>query len=318
LLLCQVLAVPARAEDPMSTLIAVGDIANCEKSKMERGWFEWFLESIHLKEAAETVPGATVIADQVERLPGTILALGDLAYPEGSESNIKNCLDRLWSDSKDRTRLVPGNHDFKSDKAEPYYEYWGASAGKPRRGYYSFDLASWHILALNSNIGSKKKSKQYAWLRKDLRATNASCILAYWHHPVFSSGKHGNASKMKKILRLLYDHGVTIVLAGHDHTYERFAPQDHKGRRDDDHGFVQFVVGTGGSGLREPPIEFEDNSESFSAENLGVLKLELFERRYNWEFLPASGPEFHDSGSAQCVERALHGARTTAADEVSG
>jgi hypothetical protein len=104
LLLCQVLAVPARAEDPMSTLIAVGDIANCKKSKMERGWFEWFLESIHLKEAAETVPGATAIADQVEQLPGTILALGDLAYPEGSESNIRNCLDPLWSGLKDRTR----------------------------------------------------------------------------------------------------------------------------------------------------------------------------------------------------------------------
>jgi hypothetical protein len=202
---------------------------------------------------------------------------------------------------KDRTRPAPGNHDFKSDKAGPYYEYWGATAGESGRGYYSFDLGSWHIVALNSNIGSKKKSKQYVWLRDDLAATKAPCLLAYWHHPVFSSGMHGSASKMKKVLQLLYDQGVTVVLAGHDHNYERFAPQDPKGRPDDERGFVQFIVGTGGSDLREAPKRLEDNSQSFSAENLGVLKLELFERHYNWEFLPASGPEFHDSGSARCV-----------------
>jgi hypothetical protein len=298
-LLCLVLAVPLRAEDSLGTLIAVGDIAKCKRN----GWFDEILELLYLKDEVDPPPEAKAIADQVERLPGTILALGDLAYPKGSQANIRDCFDRVWGGLKDRTRPAPGNHDFKSDEGRPYFEYWGASVGEPGRGYYSFDLASWHIIALNSNIDSEPESEQNLWLDRDLAATNAPCVLAYWHHPVFSSGKHGDDSKMKPILKSLFDQGVTIVLSGHDHTYERFAPQDPEGRLDDARGFIQFIVGTGGSGLRKAPKRISDNSRSFTADNLGVLKLELFESRFEWVFMPATESGFQDSGTAQCVTR---------------
>ena len=157
---------------------------------------------------------------------------------------------------KDRTYPVPGNHEYKTKNAVPYFAYRGRQAGEPGKGYYSFDLGGWHIIALNSKLEKKRHrdaySAQHTWLQQDLAATNARCILAYWHHPVFSSGQHGGSHRMKNILQTLYARGVSVVLKGHDHDYERFALQNPEGDLDPAHGFRAFVVGTGG-GSPAPP-----------------------------------------------------------------
>lgn len=310
----------AHAEEPAGVLLAVGDIAKCAQPgslfeelqelldfRREDGpkepFSEAFLELLQFAEKPDVESASEATARSVDRLPGTILALGDLAYSDGSDAEFKNCYDRVWGGLKERTRPVPGNHEYRSVEARPYFAYWGAGASGPGRGYYSFQVGGWHIVALNSNIDSEAGSAQLAWLRQDLAETEASCILAYWHHPVFSSGKHGDNPKMRHALQVLYENGVSVVLSGHDHDYERFAPQNPDGLRDDARGFRQFVVGTGGAHLRPERGPEHANSRAFSASNLGVLKLELFASRYHWRFLSVDGPEFSDAGEAPCVAR---------------
>ena len=232
----------------------------------------------------------------LDSIPGTVFALGDNAYQSGTLQEYNECYGRFWGRHRSRTRPVPGNHEYETPGAAGYFDYFGGNAGPRGLGYYSFDLGSWHVVALNSNIPVGTTSAQGSWLRADLAANPSRCTLAYWHHPMYSSGRHGNYERMGDLWRILSDAGAELVLSGHDHTYERFAPQDAGGFADDAHGIRQFVVGTGGASLY-PFSMIRPNSEArLSA--LGVLKLTLRTGGYDWEFVTVSGPG--DFGSGAC------------------
>ena len=176
-----------------------------------------------------------------------------------------------------------------------YFGYFGPAVGP---GYYSFNLGSWHVLSLNSNVSAQPGSRQYEWARADLAAHPAACTLAYWHHPLFSSGTNGGSAQMRAMWQLLDEAGVELVMAGHDHLYERFAPQDADGRPAHN-GMREFVVGTGGAPLYGLTV-VQPNSEVRNNQAWGVLKLTLRSGRYDWEFIPVSGHSFRDVGSAPC------------------
>ncbi len=237
----------------------------------------------------------------------TVLTLGDNAYPDGSAEDFEECYDPTWGRFKDRTKPIPGNHEYETQGAAGYFDYFGKVAGDPEEGYYSYDLGRWHIVALNSNCeevpgGCEASSAQVRWLKADLAANDDKrCTLAYMHHPRFSSGeKHGNTHYVKPLWEALYEAGADVVLSGHEHNYERFAPQNSGGREDPEGGIRQFVVGTGGGGGEAPISEPIANSEVRIDETDGVLKLSLHPKRYEWEFVPVEGESFTDSGGAQC------------------
>src|SRR5262245_2996558 len=205
--------------------------------------------------------GDEATAQLLDRLDGIVVTLGDHAYEAGTPIEFAACYDPSWGRHKARTRPTPGNHDYLTPGASGYFEYFGAPAGDPRRGYYSYDLGAWRVIALNSNCdeigGCGAGSPQERWLREELAANPRRCTLAYWHHPRFSSGPHGSDPGYDAFWRALYERGTEIVLVGHDHTYERFAPQRPDGTRDPARGIRQFVVGTGGGshhGFARPPI----------------------------------------------------------------
>jgi hypothetical protein len=231
-----------------------------------------------------------------------VLALGDVQYEDGSYAEFLVSYPPMWGSVKAITAPVPGNHEYRTDGAEGYYRYFGAAAGDPTKGYYSFDVGRWHLIALNSNCsaigGCGAGSRQEQWLRDDLARHTASCTLAYWHHPRYSSGMHGSSRTYRAFWQALYDANADVVLVGHDHEYERFAPQNALGARDPARGIRQFVVGTGGRGLRRF-TRVEPNSEVRDASTLGVLELTLGAGAYAWRFRPAVGT-FTDAGVASC------------------
>ena len=190
---------------------------------------------------------------------------------------------------------MPGNHEYESPGAQPYFEYFGTNAGPPGLGYYSFEIGSWHAVALNSNIEAGSGSAQAAWLRGDLARSQARCTIAYWHHTLFSSGPSGGSAQMREVWRILYEGGADVVLSGHDHMYERFAPQDPDGGADPARGLRQFIVGTGGAVLYQFGSA-RPNSEVRRAV-FGVLRLTLGDG-YEWEFVSVSGPL--DAGAGVC------------------
>src|SRR5262249_10787687 len=175
--------------------------------------------------------------------------------------------------------------------------YFGAAAGPSGAGYYSFQLGDWHAVALNSNVPTNDGSAQAQWLRADLAANRGACTIAYWHHPLFSSGPNGNSAHMRDVWRILYDAGVDVIVNGHDHLYERFAPQDPDGRPDAARGIRAFIVGTGGASLYTF-VTPRANSEVRIANTYGVLKLTLQSGGYQWEFIPVAGGG--DSGTGAC------------------
>ena len=242
--------------------------------------------------------GSASTAELIESTPGTVFTAGDNAYPVGSAADFENCYHPTWGRFRDRTRPAPGNHEYDTPGAGPYFSYFGANAGPAGLGYYSFNLAAWHIVSLNSQVGTDPGSAQMAWLLADLAASSGLCTLAYYHHPVFSSGVHGNQAHMLPIWRVLYQNGVDVVVSAHDHDYERFAPQDDLGRFDAQRGIRQFVVGTGGATLR-PFAAVRPNSE-VRAGVWGVLRLTLRPGSYNWDFLSAAGGSLSDSGTGSC------------------
>ncbi len=275
---------PEPATTPV-TVLAVGDIAQC------RG------QAPALADAART---AALIDAQGSDLP--VLLLGDLAYDRGLASEYAGCYEPLYGRFKPRSLPAPGNHDWGVAGAAAYFDYFGSRAGPDRRGYYSLELGSWHIVSLDSNIDMGPGSAQEAWLRADLAAHRGQpCTLAFWHHPRFSSSDvHGDDPRSAAIWQALYESGADVVLAGHDHTYERFAPQNPSGAADAARGLREFVVGTGGAALYGfgPP---RPNSEVRGQGAFGVLKLVLDDGRYEWEFLPAAGSSFTDRGQGVCV-----------------
>jgi len=270
--------VVAAVGDPV--VLAAGDIASCESD------------------------GDEETADLLAANAGSILLLGDIAYPDGSASDFDDCFDPSWGAHKARMYPSPGNHEYHTEGADGYFDYFGAVAGDPDEGWYSFDLGAWHIVSLNSNCdeigGCDSDSPQAEWLAADLAANPSTCTLAYWHHPRFSSStKHGSDEEYEDLWAILDEHDADVVLVGHDHGYERFAPQDKDGNASAD-GIREFVVGTGGA-ERYDQGDPEPNSQLRDDGSWGVLKLTLHDASYDWQFLAVPGDDLDDSGSASCV-----------------
>jgi len=265
-----------RSGDSGTTLVGAGDIADCDSHGDEQ------------------------TAALLDRIAGTVFTAGDNAYSDGTAEQFARCYAGSWGRHRARTRPAPGNHDYRSDDGAPYFHYYGALAGPAGRGYYSYDVGTWHVISLNSNIDMRAGSPQERWLRDDLAAHPSACVLAYWHHPRFSSGtEHGSDRRTRFLWQALYDHGADVVLAGHEHNYERFAPQTAEGAADAARGIREFVVGTGGADRYAfgPPLP---NSEVRNGDVWGVLKLTLLPGRYRWEFVPVAGMSFSDSGLGRC------------------
>ena len=266
---------------PALKVVAAGDIADCT--------------GVAPSASAAAGTAALVAADDT-----LVLTLGDTTYPVGAPEEFATCYHPTWGSLKARTRPVPGNHDYMTAGADGYFGYFGTLAGPDRRGWYSFDAGGWHFIALDSNVDADAASAQAQWLAGDLAASrDALCTLAYWHHPVFSSGPHGDNAKMAGVFAMLHAAGVDVVLSGHDHDYERFAPQDAHGARDEARGVRAFVVGTGGATLY-PLLLPRPNSEARYAADHGVLRLQLDAEGYRWDFVRAGGGQTIDSGSARC------------------
>jgi hypothetical protein len=232
-----------------------------------------------------------------------VLPLGDIQYENGALDKFTGSYDPSWGRLKSITKPVPGNHEYLTAGASGYYSYFGAAAGDPAKGYYSYDLGAWHVVALNSNCssvgGCGSGSAQLAWLKADLAAHPTTCTLAYWHHPLFSSGQHGNNTQVAPLWDALAASGAELVLSGHDHDYERFAAQNSAGVVDPATGIRQFVVGTGGKnhyGL----TTLKANTEVQNADTYGVLKVTLHPTSYDWQFIPEPGRTFTDTGTQQC------------------
>lgn len=265
---------PVAAADPV--LVAAGDIADCSLS------------------------GDTATAKLLDGIIGTVATFGDDAYPDGSAADFSQCYEPTWGRHRARTRPAPGNHEYRSAAAGPYFAYFGSAAGAGGKGWYSYSLGTWRIIVLNSNCtevgGCGPDSPQLAWLKSTLATYAGANVLAYWHHPRFSSGEHGGASSMQAAWELLYAYGADVVLNGHDHDYERFARQDPWRRADTPFGIREFVVGTGGASVRAR-ASTAANSQVFSSTN-GVLKLTLGGTSYSWQFVPIAGKTFTDTGTS--------------------
>ena len=241
--------------------------------------------------------------------PDLVLALGDNQYDAGELENYMAAYHPSWGRFKAQTRPVPGNHEYQMPFARGYYDYFNGvgrstgPAGERNRGYYSFDVGAWHFIALNSNCrdigGCHSGSPQELWLRLDLLASDARCTLAYFHHPLFASGPNGNNPPLRPLWQALYDFGADVVLSGHDHLYERYAPQTPHGVPDPERGIRQFVVGTGGHSLTRF-VAIQPHGEARSNDAFGVLKMELGAEGYAWEFRPVTGSTFTDFGGAAC------------------
>jgi uncharacterized protein YjdB len=239
-------------------------------------------------------------AKLLDGISGTVYTTGDNVYSDGTSTEYQQCYDPTWGRHKARTKPSPGNHDYHTSGAAGYYGYFGSLAGPSGRGYYSYDLGDWHIISLNSEVSMSAGSAQETWLRTDLAASTKQCTLAYWHKPRFSSGtNHGSLSSAQPLWQALYDFHAEIVLNGHEHNYERFAPQTPTGTADATNGIREFVVGTGGEShyTGNSPIA---NSQVFNGSTFGVLKLTLSAGTYSWQFIPVSGQSFTDSGSGTC------------------
>jgi hypothetical protein len=298
------------ATDPV--LVGAGDIARCSAT------------------------GDEATANLLDGISGTVFTTGDNAYDRGSAAEFANCYEPSWGRHKARTKPSPGNHEYYApakesasynEDASDYFAYFGAAAGDPFKGYYSYDVGDWHIVVLNSCLEHEPAvwdnssprlrleqvqcvgpgSVQEQWLEDDLAApeNQSACTLAYWHLPRFSSGDHGNSTSVAPLWSALYEAGADVVLNGHDHDYERFALQNPSGQADPDHGIREFVAGTGGGAL----TLFKDikpTSEKRIANTNGVLKMTLHPESYDWEFVTAPNGTVADSGSGTC-----HGAPPT-------
>jgi hypothetical protein len=267
-------------EDPV--LVGTGDIARCSAT------------------------GDEATANLLDGISGTVFTIGDNAYQSGTATEFSKCYEPSWGRHKTRTKPAVGNHEYYTEGAKPYYDYFGLAAGDPTKGYYSYDIGSWHMIVLNSNCaalvadGCAAGSPQEQWLKDDLATHSNACTLAYWHHPRFSSGSHGGDASVGPFWSDLYQAGTDVVLNGHDHDYERFAPQNPLGISDPSQGIREFVVGTGGAALTGFKTPMQPNSEFGLINTNGVLKLTLHPDSYDWQFITAPGGAVADSGIGQC------------------
>ncbi len=265
--------------DPV--LIGTGDIARCDTNNDEQ------------------------TARLVARNPGIVFTLGDNAYDSGSPADYGDCYDPSWGRVKDRTELpVVGNHDYGIQNAAGYRDYFGQRATPDGETWYSRDIGDWHVVVLDANCteirgGCGPGSPQLQWLSQDLRQSDARCTLAMWHQPRFSSGEHGNDPSVAPFWDVLYEAGADLILNGHDHDYERFAPQDPNGNRDKDRGIVEIVVGTGGGEMRDMGPSIVANSLVHQGRLLGVIEVTLHAAGWSWRFLSTDG-SFNDAGDDRC------------------
>jgi uncharacterized protein YjdB len=240
-------------------------------------------------------------AKLLDVIPGTVFTLGDNVYSSGTATEFTQCYDPTWGRHKARTKPAPGNHDYNTSGATGYYGYFGDLAGPSGRGYYSFDLGDWHIISLNSEVSMSAGGAEETWLRADLAASTKQCTLAYWHKPRFSSGtNHGSLASAQPLWQALYDFHAELILNGHEHNYERFAPQTPTGAADPTNGIREIISGTGGESHYNDEGTPLANSEVFNGTTFGVLKLTLGAGTYSWQFIPVAGQSFTDSGSGTC------------------
>ena len=262
------------------TLVGAGDIAGCGSTADSR------------------------TAELVSSMPDAIVfTAGDDAYERGSARQFQLCYGPTWGAFLARTHPVIGNHEMKTDDGAPYFAYFGATAGTPGQGWYSFRAGTWHVIVLNGNctvVGCGRGSPQLHWLEADLAAHPGGCTVAIWHQPRFTSGVHHSDARLVPFWDALYHAGAEVVINGHDHDYERFAMQTPLGTADRARGIREFVVGTGGRELRRfpgPPIR---NSRVRDASTFGVLRLVLAPGTYQWQFVGVPGSTFTDSGHGVC------------------
>ncbi len=265
----------ALAGDPV--LVGAGDIAYCAST------------------------GDSATARLLTTISGTVFTTGDNAYQQGTSAQYANCYGPTWGQVRSRTRPTPGNHDYLTSGASGYFGYFGTRAGTKGKGYYAYNVGTWRIYALNSNcayVSCSSTSAQAAWLKADLAANPRRCVLAYWHHPLFSSGPHGNNTMVKPLWNILYAAHADVVVNGHDHDYERFARQSPGGVRTT-RGIREFVVGTGGRS-HYAWSTIKPNSLARNNTTYGVLKLTLHSTSYSWKFVPIAGKTYTDSGTTSC------------------
>jgi acid phosphatase type 7 len=256
----------------------------------------------------------------VGRPLAAVLMLGDGSYEDGTLAQYQGFYDPTWGRLKPITHPAIGNHEYQTLDGQGYFQYFGAAAGDPRTGYYSYDVGTWHMIVLNSNCyklgGCGASTPQVKWLKADLAAHPNTCTLAYWHHPHFSSGfsydDNSGHNPTGAFWNELYAAGADLVLNGHDHDYERFGLQDPEGEPDPGYGIREFVVGTGGRSYSSFPTP-SLNSEVREGSTYGVLELTLHRASYDWRFVPVAGRAFTDSGSGRC-----HGAPSAPLLKVSG
>lgn len=291
---------PASGANPV--VIAAGDIA-CDPGSTSFNEGRGTASTCRMQATADIINSEN---------PDAVLVLGDIQYYCGSLSAFNASYNLSWGVFKSKTYPAVGNHEYltsggtgcdsTNSGAAGYFNYFGSKAGEPTKGYYSYDIGKWHVIVVNSNCGEAGGcgvgTPQYNWVKSELETHNNACTLAYWHIPLYSSGGRSSPNT-HKIYQLLYDYNADLVLAGHDHTYERFAPQNANGVLDTQRGIREFVVGTGGANHTSLATR-QPNSEVFNADTFGVLKLTLHPTSYDWQFKPEAGKIFSDSGTAVC------------------
>lgn len=263
------------------TLVGAGDIARCDHT------FD------------------TATARLVSNIRGTVFTLGDNVQDVGARREFTRCYDPTWGKFKRRTMPAAGNHEYYTDGAKPYYDYFGARAGSPNRGYYSYDRGAWHIVVLNSNCekvagGCDLGSPQAQWLQNDLAQNRSECTLAYWHHPLFASGDQVQTSSVRPFWQILYNRGAELVLNGHAHRYERHRLLNPSGELDKRQGIRQIIAGTGGTRPGGPIQGTDRHSVTKNDKTPGVLRLSLKSDSYSWKFVPIKGKSYTDAGTGTC------------------
>lgn len=282
------------AGDP--AIVAAGDIA-CDPTLSTFNGGAGTANNCHMQATANLVLSLN---------PTAALALGDTQYTSATTSEYSQSYDPSWGKFKGITFPILGNHEYLTTNAAGYFTYFGKAAGDPTKGYYSYNIGTWHLIALNSecvNVGScKPGSPQETWLQADLAANAGKCTLAYWHEPLFSSGRIGNNPQTLTFWQDLQAAKADIVLSAHDHDYERFGLQTATQTADLAHGIREFIVGTGGAdhGGSAGFPNLQPNSEARDNTTYGVLKLTLHSNSYDWQFVPEPGGAFTDSGTQLC------------------
>lgn len=274
-----------KAKSLSHSIYAAGDIADCRNAPAEKTI------------AAQTA--AIIESALASDKNAYAMTLGDNTYPIGKPEEFRECYDKTWGKFKARTLPSPGNHDYGVPLAAGYYNYFDELAGSERRGYYQKTLGNWLLLSLNSNIKGQAMQSQLLWLKNTLQEHRGRCVLAFWHHPVISSGGHGNLNAMQEAWSILAEAKADLILSSHDHHYERFAALDGAGMPDPKNGMRSFVVGTGGAKL-SPVFLIKNGSEVRQNEQHGVLRLQLHPNSYAWEFIAAPSRKVLDQGQANC------------------